>query len=236
MAETMLIRCKNIIKELEHSLKGYGAEITPQNPMAFEKGESREVIIKNSGRTVCEIIVGERTYKIITPILAWKEKTNYRGISDEKAFSYNVDSMDECTAEVERLFVFSKENDKEKNSERFVEWPKDAEGRLRYMNSIAAEILKESIYESERNETETEKCVNIYPKGAGHTTRNRVAAIWALRNAAIHFLVKREIYEGINSRVVACGIKAAKQKKSEYVYESISVEQAKKILEILAGQ
>ena len=124
----------------------------------------------------------------------------------------------------------------EKNSVGFNEWPEDAEGRLRYMNSIANGILKDSQYESERNKTITERSVNIYPKGVDHTTRNRVAAIWTLKNGAIHFLIKKFIYEGINSRVVACGIKEACLKKSEYVYEFISLEQAKKILEILANQ
>lgn len=122
------------------------------------------------------------------------------------------------------------------DNEMFIEWQDDVEGRLRYMNAIATDILKDSLYESERNKTEKEKCVNIFPKGADHTTRSRVAAIWTLKNGAIHFLVKKDIYEGINSRVVASGIKEARLKKSEYVYEFISLEHAKKILEIMAGQ
>ena len=118
----------------------------------------------------------------------------------------------------------------------YLEWPKDAETRLKLMNSIATDILAESRYESERNKTISERCVNIFPKGSCNSTRDRVAAIWTLRNGAIHFLVKRFLYEEINSRVIASGIKEATLKKSEYVYEFISLENATKILEIMSKQ
>lgn len=117
----------------------------------------------------------------------------------------------------------------------FEEWPVDTEGRLRLVTSISNKILKESIYEAERDRTENEKCVNIYPKDKDHESRNRIAAIWALKHRESHVLVKKPIFEMIRTKVSTKGIKDPRlENKTEYVYRNITPEEAIIILQIIA--
>ena len=120
---------------------------------------------------------------------------------------------------------------------RFEEWPEDSEGRLRLVASVANKVLKESSYRAERGVTKGEKCVNIYPKGKENNARNRIAAVWALETRVAHVLVKEPVYEMIQSKVAAKGIKDAikKEKDSEYTYSYISPETALIILNIIAN-
>ena len=113
------------------------------------------------------------------------------------------------------------------------EWPEDVEARLKYMNAIVSQVFRNSAFDSERNWTEKEKCINIYPKGVDHRTRNRQAAIWPLKEK-IHVLVKTPIYEMIYSRVNALGIKEAVLKGTEFRYENLSLENASLILQTIA--
>ena len=152
-----------------------------------------------------------------------------------KARGYSLAELEACRkAKEEKRGAFEKKLFL-KSAIECDEWPSNVEERLKIVNAISGAILEGTAFESARNQTETEPCINICPEGKTINARDRIAAIWAKDNRTVDFLVKQPVYEKINESVSALGIDTPRRKKTEYVYERVSLKQAVWILQLVVA-
>lgn len=223
MRTSLEMRSKNLKEALKNVLPKTSAEIISTVMGIGDESTSTKLTVSLKGKKICEITVLEKPYKISTPIQEWSKKTTYSGEISSEGFVYSVDTMDECVAEVERLATFVGSEKKPQPAGGLIlpeEWPKTKEEQLKLMTTAASQILEGSQYCAIRNVTEGEPCTNIFFIGNTSRSSDRIAAIWPKRNGLVDFLVKRETYEMIDSRVRALGVDEARKDGTEYVYRT----------------
>ena len=224
MKTSLEMRSKNLKEALKNVLPRTSAEIISTEMGIGGEGTSTKLTVSLRDKKLCEITVFEKPYGIYTPIREWSKKTTYSGEIIGVGFVYSVDTMDECVAEVERLVAFVGSEKKPQPEGGLVlteEWPKTKEEQLKLITTAASQILERSQYCAIRNVTEGELCTNIFFIGNTSRSRDRIAAIWPKRNGLVDFLVKRETYEMIDSRVRALGVDEARKDGTEYVYRTL---------------
>ena len=206
-------------------------------------------IIENEGKLCIVETLSDDEYqkmvdaKLDEELAEYRKDQNLEELADllevlyaaTKARGYSLAELEACRkAKEEKRGAFEKKLFL-KSAIECDEWPSNVEERLKIVNAISGAILEGTAFESARNQTETEPCINICPEGKTINARDRIAAIWAKDNRTVDFLVKQPVYEKINESVSALGIDTPRRKKTEYVYERVSLKQAVWILQLVVA-